>query len=50
MSKRATISNAPIEFELEEDGEGDDVEEDIRDDASNDENMKMFDLDDENDF
>ena len=29
--------------------ERDDVEEDIRDDASNDENMKMFDLDDEDD-
>ena len=28
----------------------DDVEEDIRDDAFNDENMEMFDLDDENDF
>ena len=49
MSKKATISNAPIE--LEEDGEGDDAEEeDIGDNASIDENMKMFDLDDEDDF
>ena len=49
MSKRATTSNAPIE--LDEDGEGDDVEEeDIGDDVSNDENMEMFDLDDEDDF
>jgi len=51
MNKMATISNASIEFELDEDGEGDDAEEeDIRDDASNDENVKMFDLDDEDDF
>ena len=51
MSKRATTSNAQIEFELDEDGEGDDVEEeDIGDDASNDKNMEMFDLDDEDDF
>ena len=49
MSKKATTSNAPIEFEL--DGEGDDVEEDdIRDDGSNDENMEMFYLDDDDDF
>ena len=50
MSKRTTTSNAPIEFELDEDGEGDDVEKDIKDDTSNDENMEMFDLDDEDDF
>ena len=50
MSKMATTSNAPIEFGLHEDRKRNGVEEDIRDDASNDENMEMFDLDDEDDF
>ncbi|XP_052170573.1 uncharacterized protein LOC127786893 isoform X3 [Diospyros lotus] len=48
---RASTSNAPMDLdEEEEDGEGDDVEEDIGDDSSDDENMDTFDLDDEDDF
>ena len=50
MTKRVTISNAPIEFELDEDGKGDNVKKDIRDDTSNDENMEIFNFDDEDDF